>query len=131
MNRDAPVLENQGVLPVIDRMEENLIPNIRIVSAHEEIEQVADLLRPVNMQFGSTSEQVHRTYETRQAINVVTMIVADEDVADIGHRESHQLHLCLSPFAAVYHEILAPHIQYLRGRLVALRGLCRAATEYV
>ena len=62
---------------------------------------------------------------------MVAMIVADEDVSDVGHREPHQLHLRLSPFAAVNQEVLAPHIQYLRGRLVARRRLCRTATEYV
>ena len=85
----------------------------------------------MDMQLGSSPQQVHRPNQPWQAEDVVTMIVADEDVADVHHRKPHQLHLRLCPFATINHKELAPHIEYLRGRLVARGGLCRAATQYV
>ena len=131
VNGDASVLIDEVVLANIDRIEKDFILDVRIVSLHEEVEQLAHLLRSVDVQFGSSPQQVHRAYQSRQSENVVAMIVTDEDVTDVHHREPHQLHPRLSPFAAIEHEVFATHIQYLRSRLVASGGLCRAATQYV
>ena len=129
MNRNAAILIYKGMKFLIHKMEDYLVPDVRIVGSHQEVEQFAHLLRSVYVQLCCSPQQVHRAYQPGQTENMVTMIVANEDVSDIGHREPHQLHLCLSSFAAVYHEKLAPHIQYLRGRLVTSGGFCRATTQ--
>ena len=131
VNGDASVLINQVVLAHINGMEKDFVLNLRIVSAHEELEQLSHLLRAVNVQLGSSAKKVHRAYQSRQSENVVAMIVTDEDVANVRHRKSHQLHSCLRPFATIEHEVFAPHIQDLRSWLVASGGLCRAATQYI
>ena len=111
MNRDASVLIDEGMLLGVNGMEEYFVANLCIVSALQEVEQFAHLLRSVDVEFGGPSEQVHRSDEAWQPEDVVAMIVADEDVADAEHRQSHLLHLCLHTFAAVDHEVFAPHVQ--------------------
>ena len=110
MNSDASVLLDKIVLARIDRMKEDFVLNLRIVSTHQEIDKLANLLRSVNVKLGSTSQQVHRAYQTRQSEDVIAMIVADEDVPDIHHREPHLLHLSLDAFATINHEELSSHI---------------------
>ena len=131
VNVDASVFEDEVVLAYVNRMEEHFVLNLRVVSAHEELKQLGHLLRPMNVELGCSSQQVHRAYQSGQSEDVVAMIVADEDVPDVHHREPHPLHLSLSAFATIDHEEFAPHIQYLRGWLVARSWLCRAATQYV
>lgn len=131
MDGDAAVFVNEVVPSRIDGMEEHFVLNLGIVSAHEELEQLAHLLRPVNVELGSTAQQVHRAYQSRQSEDVVTMVVADEDMSDAHHGEPHPLHLSLHALATIYHKEFAPHVQDLRGGLVACGGLGRAATQYV
>ncbi len=130
-DRDAAVFVNEVVPSRIDGMEEHFVLNLGIVSAHEELEQFAHLLRAVYVELGSTAQQVHRAYQSRQSEDVVTMVVADEDMSDAHHGEPHPLHLSLHALATIYHEEFAPHVQDLRGGLVACGGLGRAATQYV
>ena len=124
VNGDAAVLVNKVMLAGIDWIEENFVLDVRIVSAQEELEQFSHLLRAVDVQFGGSAKQVHRAYQSRQPEDVVAMIVTDEDVPDVHHREPHLLHLRLHPFATIEHEVFAAHIQDLRSRLVASGGLC-------
>ena len=131
VNGDTSVFEDELVLAYVNRMEEHFVLNLRVVSAHEELKQLDNLLRPMNVELGCSSQQVHRAYQSRQPEDVVAMIVTDENVPDVHHREPHPLHLSLCAFATINHEEFAPHIQYLRGWLVTRGGLCRAATQYV
>ena len=131
MDGDAAVFVNEVVPSRIDGMEEHFVLNLGIVSAHEELEQFAHLLRAVYVELGSTAQQVHRAYQSRQSEDVVAMVVADEDMSDAHHGEPHPLHLSLHALATIYHEEFAPHVQDLRGGLVACGGLGRAATQYV
>ena len=110
VNGNASVLVNKVVLAYINWMEKDFVLNVRIVGLHEEIEQFAHLLRAVNVQLGSPPKKVHCSYQSRQSENVVAMIVTDEDVPDVCHREPHQLHSGLRPFATIEHEVFAPHI---------------------
>ena len=131
MNRDASVFVNEVVHSRIDRMEEDFVLDVAVVGALQEVKELAHLLRPMDVQLGSTSQQIHRAYQSRQSEYVVAMVVADEDMANAHHRESHLLHLRLHTLATINHEEFAPHIQDLRGRLVARGGFSRAATQYV
>ena len=131
MDGDAAVFEDKLMLTCVNRMEDDFVANLSIVDVLQEVEQFAHLLRSVDVQFGSPSQQVHGTNQARQSEDVVSVIVADEDVSDVCHRKPHHLHLCLCSFATVYHEVFAPHVKYLRGWLVVCRWLCRATTEYI
>ena len=95
MYGDAAILIYEGMQTYIYRMEDDLVPNVGIVGAHQEVYQLPDLERPMNMQFCSSSQQFHCANKPGQAENMVTMVVADENMSDIRHREPHQLHLRL------------------------------------
>ena len=124
MNRDAAIFVNEVVHSRIDRMEEDFVLDVAVVGALQEVKELAHLLRPMDVQLGSTAQQVHRANQSWQSEDVVAMVVADEDMANAHHRESHLLHLCLYTLATINHEEFAPHIQYLRGWLVTRGGLC-------
>jgi len=119
VDRDAAVFVDKRMPLHINRMKEDFILNVAVVSALQEIEELAHLLRPVDMELGSPAQEVHRTYQPGQPEDVVAMIVTDEDVADVHHRKPHLLHLRLNALATIYHEVFAPHVQYLRGGLMA------------
>ena len=124
MNRDAAIFVNEVVPSRIDRMEEDFVLDVAVVGVLQEVKELAYLLWPMDVQFGSTSQQIHRAYQSWQSEYVVAMVVADEDMTNAHHRESHLLHLCLHTFATIDHEEFAPHIQDLRGWLVTCGGLC-------
>ena len=83
---DTAVFVNEGVLAYIDGMEMDLILDIGIVGMKQEVYQFANLLWTVDMEFSSPPQEVHRPYQTGQSEDVVAMIMADEDMANVGHR---------------------------------------------
>lgn len=131
VDSDAPVFIDKRMKAGIYGMEDDFVPDIRVIGSLEEVEQFSYLPGPMNVQLGCSPKQVHCSDKSGQSEHVVTMVVADEDMPDVRHRKSHYLHFSLCSFAAVYHEILASHIENLRGWLVACGGLGRTTTKYV
>ena len=101
-------------------MEENLVRHSFAVSVQYHIHELLHLLRTVNVQVGSTSQQTHCADEPWQAEYVVAVVVADKDVPKTVHVESLAGKTCLSTFAAIYHEQFPTRAYNLARGCVAL-----------
>lgn len=100
-------------------MKEDFVIHALAVGLQYHLKEVLYLLRCVYVQLGGSAQQGHGAYQARQSEDVVAMVVADEDVSYLQHAEAKPLHGCLHAFAAIYHVVLAPQFQDLRGGLVA------------